>query len=104
VEVKQKEMKEYLEDLKAKQEEMRKRIDQIDETLKDPFSMEEIYQLCYENMLWTISQSTSQNYDRDELLRSLEVPLVPIDLPLEQLREENEILRGLLSEYVLMYG
>ena len=30
--------------------------------------------------------------------------MVPIDLPLEQLKEENQILKDLLSEYVLMYG
>lgn len=29
---------------------------------------------------------------------------MPIDLPLDQLKEENEVLKGLLSEYVLMYG
>jgi hypothetical protein len=29
---------------------------------------------------------------------------VPIDLPLSQLKEENTVLRELLSEYVLMNG
>jgi hypothetical protein len=34
----------------------------------------------------------------------LEIPLVPIDMPIEQLKEENQVLKDLLSEYVLIYG
>lgn len=51
-----------------------------------------------------MSQTTSKTLNRDELLKSLEIPLVPIDLPLEQLREENKVMGDLLSEYVVMYG
>lgn len=83
---------------------MKNRIVEIDEQLKVPFSLEEIYQLCYENFLWTVSQNTEKTYSKEELLRSLETPLVPVDLPINQLKEENEVLRELLSEYVLMYG
>lgn len=97
-------MDDHLESLKKKQEDMRKRIDEIDEELQTPFSLEEIYQLCYENLLWTVSENPSKDFSKEELLKSLEVPLIPIDLPLEQLKEENQILKDLLSEYVLMYG
>ena len=90
--------------MREKQEEMKKRIEEIDEALKAPFTLEEIYQLCYENLLWTISENPTKQFNRDDLLKSLEVPLVPIDLPLDYLREENQILKNLISEYVLMYG
>ena len=65
---------------------MKKRIIEIDEELKAPFSLEEIYQLCYENMLYTIAENQSKTFSKEDLLRSLEVPLVPIALPLEQLK------------------
>jgi len=35
---------------------MKQRIIDIDEELKVPYTLEEIYQLCYENLLWYISQ------------------------------------------------
>lgn len=86
VENRNKEMKETLEGLKAKQEQMKQRIAQIDEELKVPYTLEEIYQLCYENLLWYISQHTEKTYSKEALLKSLETPLVPVDLPLSQLR------------------
>ena len=42
-----KEMKDHLEELKVKQEQMKEKIVEVDEQLKTPFSLEEIYQLCY---------------------------------------------------------
>lgn len=51
-----------------------------------------------------MSQSTEKSYNKEQLLKSLETPLVPIDMPIEQLKEENQVLKDLLSEYVLMYG
>jgi hypothetical protein len=79
-------MKEKLEEQKTKQEQMKNRITEIDEQLKVPFSLEEIYQLCYENFLWTVTQTTEKTYSKEELLRSLETPLVPVDLPIAQLK------------------
>jgi hypothetical protein len=40
-------MKDKLEEQKTKQEQMKNKITQIDEQLKVPFTLEEIYQLCY---------------------------------------------------------
>ena len=37
-------------------------------------------------------------------MASLETPIVPIDLPLDKLQEESEVLRDLISEYILLYG
>lgn len=61
---------------------MKNRIIEIDEQMKVPFSLEEIYQLCYENFLWTVSQTTEKTYSKEELLKSLETPIVPVDLPI----------------------
>ena len=57
--------------MKKKQEKMKERINEIDEELKAPFSLEEIYQLCYENMLYVIAENPSKNFSREDLLRSL---------------------------------
>jgi hypothetical protein len=38
------------------------------------------------------------------MLEALTKPLVPIDLPLEQMKEENKVLKDLLNEYKLIYG
>lgn len=51
-----------------------------------------------------MSQNNEKNYNKEQLLKSLEIPLVPIDMPIEQLKEENQVLKDLLSEYVLIYG
>jgi hypothetical protein len=51
-----------------------------------------------------VSQNNEKNYNKEQLLKSLEIPLVPIDMPIEQLKEENQVLKDLLSEYVLIYG
>ena len=66
--------------------------------------MDEIFQMFYNNLLFHISRNKNSNLNKSEMLEALTKPLIPIDLPLDKMKEENKVLKTLISEYVLIYG
>jgi hypothetical protein len=66
--------------------------------------MDEIYQCAYHNFLLYLYENKEKVYNKDEILKSLTCPLIPIDVPIQTIKEENTIMEELLSEYLVMFG
>ena len=60
--------------------------------------------MFYNNLLCYLVKNRNSNLSKTDMLEALTKPLVPIDLPLEQMKEENKVLKDLLNEYKLIYG
>jgi hypothetical protein len=60
--------------------------------------------MFYNNFLCYLAKNRNSNLNKSDMLEALTKPLVPIELPLEQMKEENRVLKDLLNEYKLIYG
>jgi hypothetical protein len=60
--------------------------------------------MFYNNLLCYLAKNRNSNSNKTDMLEALTKPLVPIDLPLKQMKEENSVLKDLLNEYKLIYG
>ena len=72
--------------------------------LMQGYSMEEIAQMFYNNLLLHLSTNRDRHLRREEMLQALTTPLIPVPISVDKLREENKALKDLVGEYVLMYG
>lgn len=66
--------------------------------------MDEIFQMFYNNLLVYIAKNRNGLLLKEEMLEAMKKPLIPVNIQLDQLKDENKTLKDLLSEYVLIYG
>lgn len=66
--------------------------------------MDEIFQMFYNNLLLYIAKNRNGLLLKEEMLEAMKKPLIPVNIQLDQLKDENKTLKDLLSEYILIYG
>lgn len=76
----------------------------MNQKLKENFSLDEVFQMFYNNFLLYILKHKNAPLIKTEMLDALTKPLVPVDIHIDSLKEENKALKELLAEYVLIYG
>lgn len=60
--------------------------------------------MFYNNLLLYIAKNRNGLLLKEEMLEAMKKPLIPVNIQLDKLKEENKTLKDLLSEYVLIYG
>lgn len=61
----------------------------MEEEAAKPYSLDEIFQCLYNNLLFYLHENQDRLYKKEEVLKRLKTPLIPLDVPLEKIKEEN---------------
>ena len=54
----------------------------MEEEARQPYSLDEIFQCMYNNLLLYLHENEDRLYKKEEILKRLKTPLVPVDIPL----------------------
>jgi hypothetical protein len=85
--------------LEQNNQELEKELQSKQKAARKKLSRAEIWENVHNNLLHFLATHRDQPVTKVALLECLEMPLVPCNFNLQELKEENDILQELLSEY-----